>query len=258
MRLRLTFARTSPHRLLPLNYQYLVSAWIYHALHEGNADFATWLHDQGFQLAGKQFRMFTFSQLDLRPYQIHDNLVEVQGDRIRLTISFCLSEASEHFLIGLFAKQRFSLGDANHRLDLVVDAIELLPEPHFHDDWQAFRTLSPVCVSLSRGPDRPVAYLAPDHPQYAERLAHNLLSKQQSFQPLRPPATEEGLELDFECLSRPRSRLVRIAAGTSRETQVKGYGYHFRLRCAASWKRLFWQAGLGEKNAQGFGCIDLR
>lgn len=49
-------------RLLPLNYQYEMSAVIYKILSSADTEFATWLHENGFQMDnGKQFKLFTFS-----------------------------------------------------------------------------------------------------------------------------------------------------------------------------------------------------
>ena len=62
----------------------------------------------------------------------------------------------------------------------------------------------------------------------------------------------------LKLLSAPRSQLVTIAAHTKQETQVRGYRFDFQLRCDPGWLSFLWNAGLGEKNSQGFGCISLR
>ena len=229
-------------------------------LHESDANFSGWLHDHGYQIEGKQFRLFTFSQLDLRPYQIQGDLVQLNGDRVSLEVSFCLNEASGHFLQGLFSQQQFSLGDAQHRIDFVVDTVEILPEPDFREERERFRCLSPVCVSLARTDGRPVEYLSPEHPHYAERLYDNLISKTQSYALDQGSIAVQALpyspeKFGFRLESRPRSRLIRIAANTQRTTQVRGFLYDFSLRCNPGWKEMIWQAGLGEKNAMGFGCV---
>jgi CRISPR-associated endoribonuclease Cas6 len=233
---------------------------MYRVLHESDADFTGWLHDHGYQIDGKQFRLFTFSQLDLRPYQIQGDLVQLNGDRISLEVSFCLKAVSGLFLQGLFAQQQLSLGDAQHRVDFLVDTVEILPAPAFREEWQRFRCLSPVCVSLARRDGRPVEYLSPDHPRYAERLYDNLISKIQSYLVAQGCIPEPAFPyfpeiFGFRLESRPRSRLIRIAPNTERTTQVRGFLFDFSLRCDSGWKKMMWQAGLGEKNAMGFGCV---
>lgn len=67
------------HRLrgtsLPVNYQYPLSSWIYKIIGAADAGYSAFLHEKGFSLGARKFKMFTFSQLDLRPY-------EISGERI--------------------------------------------------------------------------------------------------------------------------------------------------------------------------------
>ena len=51
--------------LIPINYQYMLSAWIYKVLNTGNPEIASWLHQQGFKADNKHFRLFTFSKLNI-------------------------------------------------------------------------------------------------------------------------------------------------------------------------------------------------
>jgi len=55
---------------LPINYQYELSSWIYKVIERADSEYSNFLHNEGFQSDGKQFRMFTFSQVDFRPYEI--------------------------------------------------------------------------------------------------------------------------------------------------------------------------------------------
>ncbi len=50
--------------MLPLNYQYPLSAWIYKVLARGDRGFAEFLHEQGYKMENqKTFKLFTFSNL---------------------------------------------------------------------------------------------------------------------------------------------------------------------------------------------------
>jgi CRISPR-associated endoribonuclease Cas6 len=50
--------------ILPLSYQYELSAAIYKILSKADAEYATWLHNNGFELnPQKKFKLFTFSRL---------------------------------------------------------------------------------------------------------------------------------------------------------------------------------------------------
>jgi len=55
--------------LIPLNYQYECSAVIYRILSRSSTEYSQWSHENGFQLEnGKQFKLFTFSRLQVPHY----------------------------------------------------------------------------------------------------------------------------------------------------------------------------------------------
>jgi CRISPR-associated endoribonuclease Cas6 len=260
MRFSLTLRRCGPERTLPINYQYELSSWIYHALYEGDRDFATWLHEQGYQFKGKRFRLFCFSRLDLRPYQQQGDRLIMQGERAQLELGFALPESGQHFLTGLFAQQQFRLGDRRSQVAFEVESLELLPAPAFDQPAVTWQALSPICVSRPRPDSNNAAYLHPEEPDYVSRLYQNLMHKMQSYTLARgglamPIPAYQPEVFDLEVLSPPKSDLITLAAGTSRETEVRGFRYAFRLHCDPSWQAFLWQVGLGEKNSQGFGFV---
>jgi CRISPR-associated endoribonuclease Cas6 len=48
MRIQITFNRTGKQRMLPMDYQYFISAWIYKVLKQADQDFASFLHEKGY------------------------------------------------------------------------------------------------------------------------------------------------------------------------------------------------------------------
>lgn len=77
MKFRLTLAleKNVYGNKLPLNYQYELSSFVYTAIHRSDANYSTWLHQNGFIADNKQFRLFTFSHLQVSKYNI-------TGDRL--------------------------------------------------------------------------------------------------------------------------------------------------------------------------------
>lgn len=259
MRFSLTLQPIGPDRVLPINYQYPLSAWFYRVLDRSDAGFAQWLHDEGYRFEGRRFRFFCFGDLDLRPFRREGDRLRLLGREVRLLVSFALPQGAQHFLQGMFAEQVLWLGDRRSGVDFQIDRVETLPEPTFLARQLRLRTASPVVVS--RPNDRGHAdYLPPDDPEYAERLYLNLTSKLQAYAAVEGKQTASFLPhardvFDVELLSEPRSRLVTVAAGTPRQTQVRGYHYEFDLICDPTWQKVVWDAGLGEKNSQGFGLV---
>ena len=67
MRLQLTLLPLTPQPAVPANYQYYLSSAIYHLLALASPEYATFLHEAGYQSASseRRLKMFTFSRLDI-------------------------------------------------------------------------------------------------------------------------------------------------------------------------------------------------
>ena len=113
MRIELTLERISAANLLPLNYQYELASWLYRVLHTASPAFSRFLHQEGYLLKGRRFKLFTFSQLRVERYQMLPAVQRfaVQSETVQLTVSFFLGDAAETFLKGLFMSQELRLGD---------------------------------------------------------------------------------------------------------------------------------------------------
>jgi CRISPR-associated endoribonuclease Cas6 len=83
MRFCLTLQSTGTINILPVNYQYELSGWIYKTLHFGNPEFSEWLHNHGYVDGNKKFRFFTFSGLKTGKYHINGDRFEIPENRIR-------------------------------------------------------------------------------------------------------------------------------------------------------------------------------
>ena len=143
MRFKLSLELTNKKQnLLPLNYQYELSAWIYKVLHYGSPDFSRWLHDHGFLNDRKQFRLFTFSNLAI--------------------------------------PERKVMGDRLSQVPFRVVAVEAMPEPEFRVTM-TFTAISPLLISFKKPEDRYARYLSPPDPEYSTLFFRNLKEKQIAF-----------------------------------------------------------------------------
>lgn len=248
MRLLITFDH-APNTAVPINYGYLVSSWLYHILGKGNREFATWLHERGYDSQGKQFKLFTFGPLQPRQYRVEGNFFHLVEGPTRLVVSFMANEMAPNLIMGLFQESTLLLGQAV----LSMREARLLPAPALTDE-AVFELKTPLCLSKNEIDKTYAHYMHPNEPDYAERLMRNLILKQRAWEGQRQP---EPVEVDFpyqfELLSEPRSRLQRV-----RQVQVRGYTFRFKLQAPTHLLRMGYFAGFGEKNAaMGFGFTDL-
>ncbi|HYX71537.1 MAG TPA: hypothetical protein VE732_02095, partial [Nitrososphaera sp.] len=63
MRVKLTFLASKRNATLPLNYNHAVAGLIYRMIGNASEEFATALHDEGYEADRRRFKLFTFSRL---------------------------------------------------------------------------------------------------------------------------------------------------------------------------------------------------
>jgi CRISPR-associated endoribonuclease Cas6 len=263
MRLKLTLTVDRRLNTLPLNYQYPVSSWIYKTIHASNSDFSRWLHQQGYTLENKRFKLFTFSDIFIRPrWKRFGDRIAIYSGRSELQLSFYVDEAVEHFIIGLFQNQRFSLGDRRSKAGFEVQTVERLADPEFTPEM-SFRTLSPICLSRTISDKNHAEYIYPHDSDYPVYFFDNLLYKYMavteeeiSFETVKAEM-QQRQPFTLEVLDDPVSRLIKIRADTPQETSVRGYFYRFKITAPVELLELGYHAGFGEKNSTGFGFCDL-
>ncbi|MBA3648786.1 MAG: CRISPR-associated endoribonuclease Cas6 [Chitinophagales bacterium] len=258
MRIRLSF-QVPPQSVLPVNYQYAVSAWIYKCLFHGDPAFSQWLHEQGYSYQGKRFKLFTFSQLKCS-FTMEGDRMALNAPNAELLISFLIDEQVAHFVTGCFRNQECMIGDRVSHVSFTIAAIEVLPAPAFSDTMR-YRLLSPLCITRSRIHEGGEGYefLSPDHVYYKNFLVQNLIHKHHSVYAVAG-SSEDFLpeQCTLKVLSSPRSRLIRIKDHTEAATNIRGWMFDFELKAPVELQRVGYYAGFGEKNAMGMGLGEVK
>ena len=258
MRLQLTL-QNRPGSELSLNYSYEFSSAVYRILSLADPEFSAWLHDIGYPLEGRKFKLFTISNLRFgEGFSInrHDGTVSL-GSRQYLTLSFFVNEVVEKFVAGVFREQRFGIGtNGLPPVDFYIQSVEVEPPPVFSEVMR-FRTLSPIVMSRYEEGKRYEQYMPPDETGYERQFFDNLLHKYESARlaGLVKALPETG-ELKFRLLSHPRKRGVLIKAGTPAQTKVIGYDFEFELEGPVALLHFGYEAGMGLDNPV-FGCVGV-
>ncbi|MGD1839615.1 MAG: CRISPR-associated endoribonuclease Cas6 [Thermonemataceae bacterium] len=262
MRFKITLERLNKPCLIPINYQYYLSAAIYKTLAQADNTYSKFLHEQGYQRAVslKNFKLFTFSNLHI-PYRYVDKkrlLIEVKSQQISFIASFYLSKASKNFIKGLFQNQLIQIADAEVQAMFQVSTVEALPV-EIPAETAQFKTLSPVLVAEKQGSRE--EYLSPTDERFGKYLIHNIREKMRTIQAngLGFMTTDiEALPIAFKLLPTrtPKSKLITIKEGKRAETKLKGYLMDFELQTEEKEVYdLVLSAGVGRANAIGMGCL---
>lgn len=237
---------------IPINYQYECSALIYKILSKSDKEFAAWLHENGFQSGNKKFKLFTFSRFHIPSYRIEGELMHILSDTVEWQISFLPERSTQEFIRGVFQDQVFELGTRQANVRFHVREINVLPPPVFSETME-FETLSPICISLRRENGK-VDYISPDNPEAVPLIRQNLLNKYFAFHG-KEYDSEFDFDFDFKVLSKPKSVLITIKAGTPQQTCVRGFMCRFRMTAPVELMKVAYETGVGEKGSIGFGMI---
>lgn len=258
MRLLLTL-QNRPGSTISLNYAYELSSAMYRILEKADPAFSAWLHDIGYPLEGRHFKLFTVSGLrfgsGFRTHR-HDGTVTL-GRQQFLTVSFFVNEAVEKFVFGVFQSQQFGVGtNGMPPVDFSVQGVEVLPTPAFRSSMP-FRTLAPIVMSRYEEGKKYEQYLSPEDPDYGRCFFDNLLSKYESARKANLVGNlgDPGA-LRFRLLSQPKKRGILIKAGTTAQTKVIGYDFEFSLSGPPALLRFGYEAGMGLDNPM-FGCVEV-
>jgi CRISPR-associated endoribonuclease Cas6 len=249
-------------KVLPLNYQYELSSWIYKVISRADSEFATWLHSNGYTTGSKQFRLFNFSRLQVPAFEIQGDRLHIKSDKISLQVSFGIDASAEKFIMGLFQHQQLTIGDTQSRVTFEVLQIEA-QDSRLYSNTCRFRTISPMCASKKReyNGKQSALYLSPEDEEFERILTGNLVNKWMALRvnQLVPHIAfaSDNSAIQFRLLNKPSSRLVTFKAGTEEQTKVRGFDFQFELTAPIELMELGYNCGFGEKNSEGFGMVEV-
>jgi CRISPR-associated endoribonuclease Cas6 len=250
MKLKLTALKRAT--LLPLNYQYAVASLIYATLGNASIDFAARLHDDGFNVDGRKFKLFTFSRLTTVRARMTGDKLLLEDPTVLLQISSPVAEFIEHFVEGLFQSESFEIAGAHFRLEQA----ESLPQPTF-TNRVGFRALSPMTESISEGEKHP-RFLAPED-DWSEIVGRNLLRKYRALHGCDPSDTGLLWRWDQAYLADTAKRGKRASVLTDiRGIKIKGWLAPFTVEGSMELIEMGYEAGFGSRNSMGFGMAEFK
>ena len=243
--------------LLPFNYQYEQSAVIYRILAQADTQYASWLHENGYQLNGsKRFKLFCYSPFvfeRVRPLT-KEGCLNIIGERATWYISFIPEKSTLEFIQGIFAHQSFTVGNKEHRVAFDVVGVEAIPIPQLTEEM-TFQAMSPICVKLHD--DNKTQYLSPDNPKFAQGILKGLLARYESIHG-QPLDMEDNAFAFVLTDNKVKAKLITIKANTPYESKVRGYLCTFRMKAPLELMKIACEGGIGEQCSQGFGFIKMK
>jgi CRISPR-associated endoribonuclease Cas6 len=232
--------------MLSLHYNQQVQGLIYRNIERVLSDR---IHDKGFPLGKRRFRLFTFSRL-LGRYRIIEDIIEFTGP-VKLHVGSVHEQILASLVEHLLQEPLIRLG----KEPCEVRKIEVEALPSFSRPMQV-RTLSPITVysTLTAADGRKKTYYySPFEEDWEEQLLSNLRRKAKAVG--WDKVRLSGLEGAHIRPVRVDKRDLRILE--YRGTVIKAWTGVYELDLPEPFFLLAYDAGLGSKNPQGFGMVGV-
>lgn len=237
--------------IIPFSYAHALAAVIYKFLDRSSHDYARFLHDEGYRLGTKRFKLFTFSQLLIPQRTITPEGLVCSSERISWQIASPVTEFVEHLAAGLLQVGGMRLGERY----FTIVRVEVALQPSFASEMR-LRCLSPIVVSRAteHAGKLTAHYLRADDPLLSEALRQNLLKKFLLVYGRAPRTSELHVEFDHQYLQRKGEEVYRLV--TYKGTKIKAIMAPFTVRGSRELIEIGYDAGFGEKNSMGFGMVE--
>ncbi len=237
MRLKITL-ESENEIILPLHYNKTLQGFIYSNLGPTLSGF---LHDWGYIVNGKPLKPLTFSRIfgDCKINKKNKKLIF--SSPIYFYFSSSIKNILNKYALNLMKREKLRLGKNEvflSSLEIIKDVIE--------GEEITVKTISPIVVRKTV--EKKSLFLSPESEEFYRQLSKNLSRK--TLLHLKRPVDVSEIEI------RPASGgFFKKAVVLYKGFPYEGYKGKFLIRAPKEAIETALLAGLGEKNAQGFGMV---
>lgn len=226
--------------ILPICTSATIQGLLYNAL-KIDYEYSTNVHNFGNKSEGRNFKQFTFSELQGK-YVIEDNNI-IFLDKTRLSV-----RAADAYLIQLL----FTCFSKNKFMTLAGQKVEVsdlqLKDNHIYKNEIVVKTLSPITVYITEQNGHTIYFSPYDEDFYsgiisnAKRKWISLYGSDESFKLEITPIKEKGFI----------KRATRF-----KDTFITAWHGTFKLTAPPEVLNFLYNTGIGSKNSQGFGMFEV-
>ena len=249
MRSAITLESNHP-LVLPIHYNALVQGLIYHQL---EPNLASWFHGEAYTFAKRTYKMFTFSRLQGRYH------LDKKTKRLTFSgpVSFKLASHNTQILASL-AEHLLTSGTLRlGQNEVQVRGVEILKPPQVNaEELVKVRALSPITIYSTfekTGGGKLTHYYSPHEKDWSAMLVQNLGRK----------AAALGWEVEAcETLDKAYIKPLRVNERDKKVVKYKGFVLEgwmgvYEVKLPGGLFKLVYDVGIGGKNAQGFGMVEV-
>ena len=226
---------------LTIHYKHHVQSMLYSNISE---ELSTFLHDYGFQVGKRRFKLFTFSDLMGR-FKMLRNSKEIKFlGPVYLYVSSPIQRFVNELGTTILRKGYVYID----KTPFIVRKMEVLRQPEIGNEHK-IKTLSPITIySTLYTPEggRKTYYYSPYEREFSTLATKNAVKK---FFALHRKKIDGYIELKPV---RVEEKILKYKG-----TIIKGWKGIFIIRGSPKLIETVYQAGVGSKNSQGFGMFEV-
>ena len=245
MRLKIAF-EWDEQVFIPFSYNHFVQSFIYTNL---DRSIAEPLHDTGIPLGKRRFKFFTFSRLFSPSIKRNG-----KGWLFKPPLSLYLSARDIHllesFAIHLVKTEKVRIG----RSDIRVKSIEVIKPPDYSEEM-IIKPLSPITVYstlLTAEGKKKTYYYTPFEKEFESLLRDNLRRKFKAIYGVEPQEEDDIFEIEPYKVNKNSEVIVKFKGFV-----IKGWMGLYKVKMSKPYFEIAYDSGLGPKNSQGFGMIEV-
>lgn len=219
-----------------VRYKSQLQGMIYHMIRQD--DSASILHDEGYRVENRPFKLFVFS--DLIGQFTYDTKIKMM--HFETNAYFEVASIQVDFMIEMvkYLQNHNSVHFGKQIID-VID-VQIIEDPKIIDK-ASFITISPITVYKTN--EEKTIYLSPNEDEFIHMIHHNILKKCEAFQ-IDPPT-----HLPHINIISSEKRIIYF-----RDHFLIAYHLKFDMhQLRQPYLTIMLNTGLGSKNSMGFGMI---
>ncbi len=249
MRISLRLEALEASLTLPIHYNHLVQGMIYKSL--DNA-LAQQLHEEGFKYGKRRFKLFTFSRL-----LSHHRRLDLKEGTISFTGPLFLKVgAMETDILESLAVHLVRFGEVKLNGQTCCFTSVEVEMPVEASKPVLVRTLSPITTYstlFDATGKKKTYYYNPWEQEFSQKILENLQRKARAYY----GEDEKFPPLDGAYIKPVRVSKKNEAIINFKGFWIKGWTGLYELNLPEPYFTLAYNAGLGSKNSQGFGMVEV-
>lgn len=230
---------------LPLQYNNIMQAVILNWL--GDENYQKFIHDVGFKFENRKYKLFTFSKMYGRFKIKKENKTIAFSNGANFTISSLEDKFLNYLAANVIEKDNFKFG--NNRVS--VNSIQSIYNKI--SDKEEIYTRSPIVVysTFKNYVGNKTYYYSPSEREFSELIRKNLIHKYEAYYEQAPE--NDNFSIQPINQSKLKQRVVLYKGYI-----IKGWDGEFLIQGSKEFMNIAYNAGIGSKNSQGFGCVEIK